>query len=126
VSAGRPGGGWRGGALVLLACAASIPVPAAAAARTALDPAAHAFVSEYRCAGERTLVVSYPAPRYRHREPVRLAWNGETVALGAAAPRRGLRWTSRDADLAWITQGRNGTLRRVSDQAVLLAGCIEQ
>ena len=96
------------------------------AARAADNPHAEAFVSQYRCDGEHTLAVAYPAPRLRERLPVNLGWNGETVPLTRAAPAGGLRWTSRSADLAWTTQGRGATLTRVSDGAVLLAGCREQ
>ena len=96
------------------------------AARAADNPQAEAFVSEYRCDGEHTLAVAYPAPRLRERLPVNIGWNGETVPLTRAAPAGGLRWTSRSADLAWTTQGRGATLTRVSDGAVLLAGCREQ
>jgi hypothetical protein len=96
------------------------------AARAADNPHAEAFVSEYRCDGEHALAVAYPAPRLRERLPVNIGWNGETVPLTRAAPAGGLRWTSRSADLAWTTQGRGATLTRVSDGAVLLAGCREQ
>ena len=109
-------------ALAALAVAAL----AGSAARAADNPQAEAFVSEYRCDGEHTLAVAYPAPRLRERLPVNIGWNGETVPLTRAAPAGGLRWTSRTADLAWTTQGRGATLTRVSDGAVLLAGCREQ
>ena len=109
-------------ALAALAVAAL----AGSAARAADNPHAEAFVSEYRCDGEHTLAVAYPAPRLRERLPVNIGWNGETVPLTRAAPAGGLRWTSRTADLAWTTQGRGATLTRVSDGAVLLAGCREQ
>jgi hypothetical protein len=98
----------------------------ASAARAADNPHADAFVSEYRCDGERALAVSYPAPRARDRVPVQLAWNGESVAMTRAAPAGGLRWTSRTADLAWTTQGRSATLSRASDGIVLASGCREQ
>ena len=106
--------------------ALAVAALAGAAARAADNPHAEAFVSEYRCDGEHTLAVAYPAPRLRERLPVNIGWNGETVALTRAPPAGGLRWTSRTADLAWTTQGRGATLTRVSDGAVLLAGCREQ
>ena len=106
----------------LLALAALGGTPA----RAADNPHAEAFISEYRCDGEHTLAVAYPAPRLRARLPVNIGWNGETVPLTRAAPAGGLRWTSRTADLAWTTQGRGATLTRVSDGAVLVAGCREQ
>jgi len=108
------------GAVVVLAALGG------AAARAADNPHADAFVSEYRCDGEQTLAVAYPAPRLRERLPVNIGWNGGTVPLNRAAPAGGLRWTSRTADLAWTTQGRGATLTRVSDGAVLLSGCREQ
>ncbi len=109
-----------------LAAAASVLLVATLPARGADNPYADAFVSEYRCAGDRVLAVSYPAPRHRVSIPVRIGFNGGTVALTRAAPGRGVRWTSRADDLVWTTQGRDATLTRGSDGTVLVAGCREQ
>ena len=116
----------RGTTVLRLVLLGTLALGAAARAGAADNPHADAFVSEYRCDGERALAVSYPAPGARERVAVQLAWNGESIAMTRAAPAGGLRWTSRSADLAWTTQGRAATLSRASDGSVLASGCREQ
>ena len=102
---------------------AALPAPPALAVND--NPHASAFVVTYRCDGGRWLAVAYPAPFARGTEPVRLSWNGATVAMTSARSGSGARYVSREADLEWWNKGHGGTLRRLSDGATLLAGCAE-
>ena len=102
---------------------AALPAPPALAVNE--NPHASAFVVTYRCDGEDWLAVAYPAPFARATEPVRLSWNGATVAMSPARSGSGARYVSRAADLEWWNKGHGGTLYRLSDRATLLANCVE-
>jgi len=102
---------------------AALPAPPALAVND--NPHASAFVVTYRCDGEDWLAVAYPAPFARASEPVRLSWNGETVAMSQARSGSGARFVNRAADLEWRSKGHGGTLYRLSDRATLLANCVE-
>ena len=110
-------------AAALLACTAAAPAPAFALND---NPNASAFVTLYRCDGEDWLAVGYPAPFARGSEPpARVSWNGSTVVMSQARSGSGARYVNKDADLEWWIKGREGTMYRLSDHAVLLANCRE-
>jgi membrane-bound inhibitor of C-type lysozyme len=83
------------------------------------------FVVTYRCDGNNSLAVSYPAYRDARRAPIRLAWQGRTVELAPARAGSGARYISAAADLEWWNKGDGGSLYRLHDNHPLLTGCTE-
>jgi len=103
--------------LLALACAA---LPTAALALND-NPHGSAFVVLYQCDAGKWLPVAYPAPYAAGGEPpARVAWNGETVAMSLARAGSGSRYVNKAADLEWWIKGREATMFRLSNHAVML------
>jgi len=109
--------------LAVAALAFAAAVPAAHALND--NPHGSAFVVLYQCDGNKWMPVAYPAPFAAQTEPpARVSWNGSTVVMSHARSGSGSRYVDKAADLEWWIKGREGTMFRLSDHAVL-ANCRE-
>ena len=104
-------------AVAVLAFVAAVP----AAHALNDNPHGSAFVVLYQCDAGKWLPVAYPAPFAAGGEPpARVAWNGETVAMSLARAGSGSRYVNKAADLEWWIKGREATMFRLSNHAVML------
>ncbi|KZE33510.1 MliC family protein [Crenobacter luteus] len=94
--------------LAALLVALAAPAFADETSAPVAEQGATPFTVHYRCAGERTLTVRYPAYADAGREPIELSWRGQRYRLTLVKSGSGARYANRQ--LIWWSKGDDGFL----------------